>query len=82
MREDGGSLKERALKGAMLKPAKARVGKSWAPKEVVLKILEVDIMVPVGGHDIDLNMQRFLVNKMQACKCSIERGGVVYHLHF
>eukprot|EP00250_Pteridium_aquilinum_P022110 c25305_g3_i1 orf=628-1830(+) len=68
---------------------KKRAGRprSKKPKDAgPLPTLEVSVTISVGGGDIDRGLfpriNAFLVDKTQAGKCSIERGGAAFHLHF
>jgi len=51
-----------------------------------MKTLEVSITISVGGSDVDVSLlhkiNSFLVEETIAGKCSLERGGTAYHLHF
>ena len=49
-------------------------------------VFELSITVLIGGGDVNCwlleNINHFMVEKMLARKCLLERGGVTYHLHF
>ncbi|MCO5572801.1 hypothetical protein L7F22_026560 [Adiantum nelumboides] len=51
-----------------------------------LKMFELSITVSMGGEDIDLDLfpkvKTFLEEECVARLCSVERGGIVFHLHF
>ena len=77
------SSKKRAA-GTKKRPGRPKLSKHV--DEVPLPTLEVSVTIAVGGADVDRAlMQRintFLVERTHVGKCSLERGGAAFHLHF
>lgn len=63
-----------------------KVGRPRVQKVRQLKNLELSIIVSVGGVDIGAGlfgrMEEFLRKETVSGKCSVERGGATFHLHF
>ena len=66
--------------------SKHKPGRPRLKPLVEIKTYELSITISVGCSDVDVSLMQkinsFLVEKTIAGKCSLERGGTAYHLHF
>ena len=73
-------------KAAAAKKGPGRPKLSKPVDDAPLPTLEVSVTVSVGGADVERSllprMNSFLVERTHAGKCSLERGGAAFHLHF
>lgn len=69
-----------------IKEPNKRAGRPRKFPEKEKKTLELSVAVSIGGADVDVsllnNIHSFLVEECFASKCSLERGGTAFHLHF